>query len=142
MDELVEKRPQIVRNCSLFIIWPPSEDPDNNYDIEAIRKLRPRAVLTVYECVGGSGSVEVRIFLRSNDSYKLSNEEYGVDNYDGDKEMREHGGCAETNCGVPDAYTIEEKAIQKVHYGVKYGILGTRVYRMVILRRTDKNISV
>lgn len=47
VEDLIEKRPNIVGKCSLLIIWPEYESDNDNYDINSIYKLRPRAVLTL-----------------------------------------------------------------------------------------------
>ena len=69
VDDLIESRPTVVGNCVLLLIWPEPESKENEYDIEAVRKLQPRALLTLYDKypygVGISGSRDFRKWLRS-----------------------------------------------------------------------------
>jgi len=83
MDELIRERPKVIGNCALLINWPEPQtgtDSDSNYDIDAVHDLRPKAVLAVYETMGSSGSLNVVLALH-NDSFELSPEEYGINNY-------------------------------------------------------------
>jgi hypothetical protein len=64
VDEIIVKKPEVVGNCFLMIIYPSQEGtPDSGYDIEAIRKLNPRRILVLYENIGYSGSYELIKFL-------------------------------------------------------------------------------
>jgi hypothetical protein len=55
VDEIISKRPEIVGDCFLMIIYPShKESPDCGYDIEAIRKLNPRRILVLYDSYSGS----------------------------------------------------------------------------------------
>ncbi len=46
-DELIKDNPSIVSNCIIFLNW--CEPNDSDYDYEAIIKLKPKAVLSIYE---------------------------------------------------------------------------------------------
>lgn len=63
VKDLVEERSNTIRNCVLLIIYPELEQRNDGYDIQAIRKLQPRAVLTMYETSGISGSCKFRACL-------------------------------------------------------------------------------
>ena len=78
----MEKRPTVIGNCALFIVWPdPETFKTGNYDIEAIYKLKPRALLTVYEAACGiSGSYSFVKFLY-DDSLNLPPSEFGSKNW-------------------------------------------------------------
>ena len=125
VDELTRKRPEVIGNGVLLINWPePQGGTVNNYDIDAVSDLEPKAVLAVYETMGGSGSLKFVAALR-NDSFELSSEEYGFDNREADSAMQR------VRISKLRDYSIEEVALQKVTQGQGWGTL---VYRMVILR--------
>ncbi len=66
VDEIIIKKPSIVSNCYLMIIWPSGKDKkDCGYDIDAIKKLKPSRILVLYENTGYSGSNELRKFLNN-----------------------------------------------------------------------------
>ena len=44
VDDLITEKPEYVGNCILLLIWAP---PNETYDLEAVRKLQPRAFLTM-----------------------------------------------------------------------------------------------
>ena len=115
VDELIQKRPGVVGNCSLFIIWPEIEYfGDGHYDLGAIRKLRPHAVLTVYETTGGSGSDNFCRFLDTDGLMEGSMPSKSDD----DSELA-------------DDYSIEEVA----RANVWISSIEMRLIKMVILRR-------
>lgn len=79
VDDLIEKRPDVVRNCVLLIMWPESEEDNDCYDIDSICKLQPVAALTVYEPTGVSGSYEfVRLIRKREAEFEIN---YSLDNY-------------------------------------------------------------
>jgi hypothetical protein len=53
-DSLIENNPSIIDNCILFLNW--CEPNQSNYDYEAIIKLKPKAILALYEVFDGNGS--------------------------------------------------------------------------------------
>jgi len=129
VDELIRERPEVIGNCVLLINWPePQNGTVNNYDIDAVDDLRPKAVLAVYETMGSSGSLDFVAALHNN-SFKLSPEEYGIFNFDVDSKLQR------VHTGRLRDYSIEEVALQKVTQGQFWG---TRVYRMVILRKEHR----
>lgn len=55
--ELIGKRPDVVGNCVLLIMWPePQVEEVSDHDIDSTHKLQPWAVLTAYKPTGISGS--------------------------------------------------------------------------------------
>lgn len=100
VDDLIEKCPNVVRNCVTLIIWPDPMEKNKGYDIEAIRKLQPRAALALYEPREVSGSMEFTEFLR-----RETNEREG---FSGLYRRRS------TNFGLEN-YTVELVASQEVH---------------------------
>ena len=132
VDHLIRESPNMVDNCVAFMIWPLPVSHEllgmgasEPYDIEAIRKLQPKAVFIVYECMGGSGSNDLRIFLRDDKLETLSLEERGTQNWLAalhHKKTRTHG---------LDNYSITEIAHQKIRLPRS----GTLILRMVKLKR-------
>ena len=78
VDDLIEQRPHIVNNCVLFIFCPFEEKLNNGYDVDSIRKLKPKSILVEYSVTGESGSRDLIQFL---DPDGLHREESGLDYY-------------------------------------------------------------
>ena len=89
-DQLIEEMPSIVNNCVLFLNW--CEPNESTYDYEAIIKLKPIAVLSIYEIFGGqNGAAGGEMFYnwtydntdyRIKEEYKLFADDYDNDNYE------------------------------------------------------------
>lgn len=61
IDELIQLNPRLIGHVNVALIWPtPMVDPASSYDMEAVTKLRPRAIFTL---VGIDGSAGSRTFL-------------------------------------------------------------------------------
>lgn len=88
-DELIINKPDIINNCILFLNW--CLPNDSTYDFDAIIKLKPIAVLSIYELFDGSnGAAGGELFYNwteNNTDYHLK-EEYNLytDNDDDDDE--------------------------------------------------------
>jgi hypothetical protein len=72
-DELIQNNPSIVGNCILFLNWClPNE---STYDYDAIIKLKPLAVLSIYEVFnddyGSAGGKKFYDWTINNDNYNL-----------------------------------------------------------------------
>lgn len=50
VHDLVKKRPEVVDNCVMLLIWP---DPFLLYDIEAVLVLKPKSIILLYEKADG-----------------------------------------------------------------------------------------
>lgn len=62
VDDLIKFDPSVVGNCILLLLWP---TPNlSTYDIEAVFKLKPNHVVTVYETIGGAGGEQFHIWLQ------------------------------------------------------------------------------
>jgi len=72
-DQLINDNPDIVENCILFLNW--CLPNDSYYDFEAIIKLKPIAVLSIYENFDGmSGAAGGEMFynwIQNNTDYHL-----------------------------------------------------------------------
>jgi hypothetical protein len=79
IDKLIETNPSIVDNCVLFLNW--CLPNASTYDFEAIIKLKPIAVLSIYEKFdGSSGAAGGEMFYhwtQHNNDYHLK-EEYSL----------------------------------------------------------------
>jgi len=77
-DQLIEATPSIVNNCILFLNW--CEPNESTYDYEAIIKLKPIAVLSIYEIFGGqNGAAGGEMFYNwtnDNSDYHLKKDYY------------------------------------------------------------------
>jgi hypothetical protein len=77
-DKLIESTPSIVNNCILLLNW--CLPNDSTYDFEAIIKLKPLAVLSIYEIFEGSnGAAGGEMFFNwtnDNSDYHLKEEYY------------------------------------------------------------------
>jgi hypothetical protein len=78
-DQLIENTPSIVGNCLLFLNW--CLPNDSTYDFEAIIKLKPIAIVSIYENFDGiSGAAGGEMFFnwsQHNIDYHLK-EEYSL----------------------------------------------------------------
>lgn len=62
VDQLIKFKPEIVKHCILFLNW--CEPNDSRYDYDAIIKLQPLAVLSIFEVfMDGFGSAGVGFFM-------------------------------------------------------------------------------
>lgn len=64
IDEAILAHPEYIQNCVLLMIWPnPTEtsDPEDKlvYDVEAISRLKPAAIVMLVEVFGGAGSQQL-----------------------------------------------------------------------------------
>jgi hypothetical protein len=77
IDELIHINSNIVNNCILFLNW--CDPNDSVYDYEAIIKLKPRAILSIYEVFldsnGSAGGKQFYNWTINNDDY-ITKEEY------------------------------------------------------------------
>lgn len=113
VDDLIANRSNIVKNCVLLLIWPKgissisSPEGENDDDIEAVRKLQPRALLTLYDetSLSISGSKGFRTWLLSLESK----------NYDAPKDGKRP---------KLRKYRIEEAVYQEVRWNPREYSLG------------------
>ncbi len=90
-DELIENKPEIINNCILFLNW--CLPNDSYYDFEAIIKLNPIAILSIYEDLNGSnGAAGGKMFYnwtKNNIDYHLKEEYslYADEYHDNDDEL-------------------------------------------------------
>jgi hypothetical protein len=72
-DELIKNTPSIVENCVLFLNW--CLPNNSTYDYEAIIKLKPKAVLSIYEVFyeanGCAGGIMFYDWTINNNTYHL-----------------------------------------------------------------------
>jgi len=68
--ELVTERPELTKGngCLLFLNW--CDFGNHDYDMEAVRLLKPRAILTIVDILGSAGSEQFHRFLKSETQYK------------------------------------------------------------------------
>jgi len=126
VGHLIKQCPGVVGHCVVLIIWPLPDESNDNYDIDALRKLQPLAGLTIYESTGGSGSMDFRTFLHDDSLDDLLAEEYGTYNF-----QSQFLRLKRNDYGL-DNYSIEELARQNTRLGE---ISGTLTFRMVKLKR-------
>lgn len=73
VEELVASRPELVGACTVLCCW--CLPNDSTYDAEAVRLLRPLAVLTLVERFGGgygaAGGARFHAFLEDPTGYRL-----------------------------------------------------------------------
>lgn len=83
IDELIEKNNTIVNNCIIFLNW--CLPNDSYYDYEAIIKLKPLAILSIYEDFDGkSGAAGGEMFyhwINTNTDYHLKQDNYLYKDY-------------------------------------------------------------
>ena len=63
VKNLIQKEPNLVGNCVLFLPWPSPNDDAGNYDMEAVILLHPKAIILVFETVGSAGSHAMHTWL-------------------------------------------------------------------------------
>lgn len=102
VDNLIEKRPTIVGNCCLLIIWPVESCDNDEYDIDSICKLQPQAVLTLYEISGISGSDPFRKFLDNKKKYGPY--------------WKNDSASAKERIPLLNQYAVKEIVYQEVHF--------------------------
>jgi hypothetical protein len=85
VDDLINSNPSIVGNCLLFLNW--CCPNDSEYDYEAIIKLKPKAIMSIYEMFeGGSGAAGGHNFFlwtEETKDYQLV-EQYALEPYKDD----------------------------------------------------------
>ena len=89
-DELIINKPEIINNCILFLNW--CLPNDSTYDFEAIIKLKPIAVLSIYEVFkdsNGAAGGELFYNWTQHDTDYHHKEEYRLyaDEYHDDDEL-------------------------------------------------------
>jgi len=130
VDDLIEKRPAIVGNCVLFIIWPMPVGQNDGYDIDSIRKLQPRAVLIVYMTLGSAGSEDLLKALGHDDNFQLPLSETGIVNWVNAIEEETFGCC--------EQYGIENYSRKDVYQQkISAMLAGTKIRRLTILNRMN-----
>lgn len=69
--ELLETNPSLAKGerCILFLNW--CDYGINDYDLEAIRLLKPHAILAIVDMTGSAGSEQFHAFLKSTKEYKI-----------------------------------------------------------------------
>ncbi len=121
-DKLIEDNPSIIGNCILFLNW--CLPNDSTYDYEAIVKLKPKAVLSIYEifddnygCAGGEMFYNWTINSNYNlrEMYKLYYDISRIDDYE-DNDIRI--GWWENNHNYDDAIIIR---LPCMHYERRMG---------------------
>lgn len=134
VDHLIRENPRIVGNCVALIIWPyptrikvMKEYVEDNYDVEAVQKLQPRAALIVYESTGGSGSNDFRIFLHEDSLDDIPAEQFGSYNWVSKFLFQKK------ECYGLDNYAVLEVARQKIILPRS----GTLIARMVKIVKTN-----
>lgn len=72
VDELIELNPRLIGHVNLALIWPnPDRISSHPYDMEAIKKLRPRAIFTLIGADSSAGSKVFHRWLKSQTEYTL-----------------------------------------------------------------------
>lgn len=127
IDNLLEERKELTDNCNLFLNYP-YPNMKGRYDIESIKKLKPKRILTVLDTSGGAGS---DLFLNYLDhcvpnmfEFKSFCDFLWVDTLDEDEEM--------LISKVP-----EYKILESSTANVKCSFIGTCVRRYMLLVRTE-----
>ncbi len=84
VDELIKDNPLIVGNCLLFLNW--CCPNDSEYDYEAIRKLKPIAIMSIYETFEGgagcAGGGRFFFWTQENTDYQLVEEYWLMPGFD------------------------------------------------------------
>jgi len=78
LDDLINNNPNIIGRCLLFLNWC---DPNNSeYDYEAIIKLKPIAICSIYEeyksSYGAAGGEKFYNWTKTNNEYQIIEEHY------------------------------------------------------------------
>ena len=66
VEELINSNPKIVENSQALLIW---VSPNLNYDIDVIKKLKPKKLLVLWDSTGSAGSQEFHEYIGNNDEY-------------------------------------------------------------------------
>ncbi len=78
IDNLIRDKPQIIGNCILFLNW--CEPNYSEYDYEAIIKLQPIAICSIYEeyneACGAAGGEKFYEWTVSNNDYQIIEEHH------------------------------------------------------------------
>jgi hypothetical protein len=78
VDDLINTNPNIIGNCLLFLNW--CDPNDSEYDYEAIIKLQPIAICSVYEEYesynGAAGGEKFFNWTLSNNDYQIIEQHY------------------------------------------------------------------
>ncbi len=79
VDDLINNKPEIVGNCLLFLNW--CDPNESEYDYEAIIKLKPIAIFSIYEIYENSyGAAGGQKFfnwtINENNNYQCIEEHY------------------------------------------------------------------
>ena len=69
IDQLINSEPSVVENSQAIIIW---ADISSKYDIDVIKKLKPKKLLVLWESTGCAGSEEFNDYLYNNTEYILT----------------------------------------------------------------------
>lgn len=67
-NNLINERPNLIGNCCLFLNW--CEPNESTYDFEAIRVLKPKGILAIFEQLGAAGGEKFHEWLETQSSYK------------------------------------------------------------------------
>jgi len=70
IEELINKKQNIIANCDIILFWPSPNDTGNDYDYKAIKDLQPTQIFIVYASCGASGGT----LLQSRINYLFDNE--------------------------------------------------------------------
>ncbi len=116
VDELIENNPSIVGNCLLFLNW--CDPNDSEYDYEAIIKLKPIAIMSIYETFeygpGAAGGEKFFLWTEENKDYQLV-EDYGLSPYYNDME------CSEIYMSVwQNKFEDKELVYKKIQSKISY----------------------
>jgi hypothetical protein len=103
-DELIKYNPSIVNNCIIFLNW--CEPNESTYDYEAIIKLKPKAILSIYEVFdnnyGAAGGKKFFEWTLNNEDYFLKEMYYlsPYNDYDDDENVEDIriGWWEDSNC--------------------------------------------
>ena len=122
-DDLIKDNSSIISNCILFLNW--CEPNDSTYDYDAIIKLKPRAILSIYEVFegnnGAAGGEKFFEWTENNkdyilkEMYKLNPHPDNIDNYVMDIRISwwQHSSIYNHN---QDYNTIEEYIDSKINH--------------------------
>jgi hypothetical protein len=116
VDELIENNPSIVGNCLLFLNW--CDPNDSEYDYEAIIKLKPIAIMSIYETFeagpGGAGGEKFILWTEENKDYQLV-KHYSLAPYLNDY------NCPEINISIwQNKFENEELVYKKIQSKISY----------------------
>ena len=60
VTELIKEQPYVVGNCQLLIIW---STPSDDYDMEAIKLLKPQKMIVLYDESGTAGGSDFHDYI-------------------------------------------------------------------------------